>query len=175
MTRLVRPSAVSPHRIDSRPHRPARAYHGRLMIVRLALFATIWLVAGCTSASSSSPSGSPDAATPSTGAAGSLEPASQQPSLAPIASPGKIDLPASVVDPVVADIARLASVPVEAVTVQSAESVTFPDGGLGCPVPGMVYTQVQVDGYKVVAVAGGTTYDYRGTSPGKFRLCSPAK
>jgi len=107
--------------------------------------------------------------------AGSLEPASLQPSAAPTASQGAIDLPASIIDPVVADIARLASVPVGGVTVQSATFVTFPDGGLGCPLPGMAYTQVVVDGYKIVAVAAGTTYDYRGTGPGTFRLCSPQK
>ena len=65
--------------------------------------------------------------------------------------------------------------PVDQVTVQSAEPVTFPDGSLGCPVPGMAYTQHVVDGYKIVALAAGTTYDYRGTAPGKFRLCSPRK
>ena len=84
-------------------------------------------------------------------------------------------LPASIVDPVVADIARRAGVPVDQVAVQSAEAVTFPDGGLGCPVPGMAYPQVQVDGYRIVAVAAGTTYDYRGSAPGTFRLCTPQK
>jgi hypothetical protein len=90
-----------------------------------------------------------------------------------MASPWSVGLSASVVDPVVEAIARLAGVSVDEVTVQSAESMTFPDAGLGCPIPGMVYTQVQVDGYKVVAVAAGTTYDYRGTGRGVFRLCSP--
>ena len=56
-------------------------------------------------------------------------------------------------------------------TVISAEAVTFPDGSLGCPQPGMVYTQALVDGYKIVAEAGGKTYDYRGTGS-TFRLCS---
>jgi hypothetical protein len=151
-------------------------YHRHLMVVRIALFATLWLVAGCSAASTGgSPSGSPDGGASSTGAAGSLEPASIQPSQEPTPSPGPNDLSAAFVDPVVADAARLASVPVEAVTVQSAESMTFPDGGLGCPVPGMLYTQVMTEGYKIVVVAGGTTYDYRGTAPGKFRLCTPLK
>ncbi len=159
----------------------------------VALFATLCILAGCTAAPGGSPAATPGPATPgaagpstgATGAAGpsgpsslqpsSLRPASDQPSLEPGASTGTVNLPASVVDPVVADIARLAGVPVDAVTVLSAEAVTFPDAGLGCPVPGMAYTQVQVDGYKVVAVAAGTTYDYRGTAPGTFRRCTPQK
>ena len=44
-------------------------------------------------------------------------------------------------------------------------------GGLGCPLPGMVYPQVVVDGYQVIVEADGRTYDYRGSGVGKFRLC----
>jgi hypothetical protein len=175
MTRSTRPSVAPSVAAGRGGHARPVGYHRRLMIARITLFATLWLVAGCTSASSGSPGESPEAATPSTGVAGSLQPASLQPSAAPTASQGAVDLPASVVDPVVADIARLASVPVDQVTVQSAAFVTFPDGGLGCPIPGMVYTQVLVDGYKIVAVAAGTTYDYRGTGLGTFRLCTPQK
>ena len=102
-------------------------------------------------------------------------PSSVQPTRIPDpASPGpsgSFDLPASIIDPVVAEAARLSGVPVDQVTVVSAETVTFPDGGLGCPVPGMSYTQVQVEGFKLVVDAGGAQYDFRGTSPDKFRLC----
>ncbi len=118
---------------------------------------TIWLIAGCIQAG---------------GSDGSLGPASQQPSRIPAASPagGTIDLPASITDPVVAEIARDAGVPIDQVAIVSAAAVTFPDGSLGCPEPGMAYTQVLTDGYQIVAEAGGTTYDYRG-SGGTFRRC----
>ena len=69
------------------------------------------------------------------------------------------------IEPVVAEVAKLAGVPADQVTVISAEEVTFPDGSLGCPQPGMAYTQALVDGYKIVAEAGGKTYDFRG--PGR--------
>jgi hypothetical protein len=91
-------------------------------------------------------------------------------SAGPSSSPGAIDLSASVVDPVVAEISRISGVPVAEVKIISAEAVTFPDGSLGCPVPGMAYTQMMTDGYKIVAAAGGTTYDYRGTGS-SFRRC----
>ena len=175
MTRSIRPSVASSLPIHGRPRAKTLGYDGHLMVVRITLFATLWLVAGCTAAASGSPGKSPDAAAPSTDVAGSLEPASLQPSPEPTVSRGPIDLPASVVDPVVADIARVAAVPVDQVTVQSAAFLTFPDAGLGCPVPGMVYTQVQIDGYKIVAVVAGTTYDYRGTGSGKFRRCTPQR
>ena len=84
--------------------------------------------------------------------------------------PSAIDLPASVIDPVVAEIASIAGVPVDQVVVISAESVTFPDGSLGCPVPGMAYTQMIVDGYKIVAKVGDVLYDYRGTGS-TFQRC----
>jgi hypothetical protein len=35
----------------------------------------------------------------------------------------------------------------------------------------MVYTQALVDGYKIVAEAGGKIYDHRGTGS-TFRLCT---
>lgn len=43
----------------------------------------------------------------------------------------------------------------------SAEAITWNNGALGCPKPGMSYTQATVDGMRVVVTADGTTYDYR--------------
>ena len=141
-----------------------------MLVVRIGLIAVLWVVGGCSASGGGSSSGPP----PSKDAP-SLEPASVGPSRVPVAgsagSPGPIDLPASIVDPVVAEVARLANVPVDQVTIRSAEAMTFPDGGLGCPQPGMAYTQVMVDGFKIVAEAAGTTYDFRGTGPGSFRRC----
>ncbi len=124
-------------------------------VLRIALLAVLWITAGCSS---------------SGGASGSMNRGSDQPSQPPGASAGLLHLPTSVVDPVVAEIARDAAVAIDQVVVQSAEPVTFPDGSLGCPLPGMMYTQVQIDGYRIVAVAAGTTYDYRG-SGASFRRC----
>ena len=70
------------------------------------------------------------------------------------------------------EVAGLAGVAIDGVTLVSAEAVTFPDGSLGCPEPGMAYSQVVTDGYKIVLTAGGKTYDYRGTGPGTFRRCT---
>jgi hypothetical protein len=137
---------------------------------RLALVVVASLLAGC------SAPGGPATVAPTTAAAPSAtvqpgEPSIFRPTPDPSQSIGPIVLPAATIEPVVADIARRAGVAPDQVTVLSAESVTFPDGGLGCPVPGMNYIQVLVDGYKIVAQANGITYDYRGTGT-TFRLCS---
>jgi hypothetical protein len=49
--------------------------------------------------------------------------------------------------------------------------VTFSDGSLDCPEPGMSYTQALVDGYQVEIEAGDETLDYRVGAGGSFRLC----
>jgi hypothetical protein len=137
----------------------------------IALLAALLLVAGCTSA------GGPASAAPDR-SLGVSPPASAKPSLQPnpdpnaSMTPAVIDLPASIVDPIVDEIAGLAGIPRTEVVVVVAQAVTFPNGGLGCPKPGFMYTQVQVDGYRIVAKAGGGTYDYRGTGPGVFRRCT---
>lgn len=87
----------------------------------------------------------------------------------------EIQLPASILDPITDEVARDAGVAREAVVVRQAEAVTFPNGGLGCEQPGMLYTQVQVDGYRVVLEAGGVTYDYRGPWNGRARRCLQPK
>ena len=137
-------------------------YHRPDMVVRIALLAAALVVAGCSSAAA--PSQAAPSATPGFSAS-ALAP--ENPSM----SPGTTDLPASVIGPVVADIAKTAGVPVDQVEVISAQAVTFPDGSLGCPQPGLAYTQIVVDGYQIVAKAGGTLYDYRGTGS-TFKRCT---
>lgn len=127
-----------------------------MLVVRITLLATLWVVGACTASRGETGSPRPPSAGPDSAA-----PASVQPS----------GLPGIIVGPVVAEIARSANVPVDQVTIRSAEAVTFPDGSLGCPTPGMVYTQAQVDGYRIVAEAAGTVYDYRGIGPDRFRRC----
>jgi hypothetical protein len=61
------------------------------------------------------------------------------------------------------------------ITVVSAESVVWPDGGLGCPQPDMNYTQVLVDGAKIVLSVDGKLFNYHsGGSRAPF-LCVSTK
>lgn len=52
-----------------------------------------------------------------------------------------------------------------------AEAVRWSDGALGCPEPGTMYQQVQVDGYRVVIRFQEKEYDYRASDRGFFMIC----
>lgn len=52
-----------------------------------------------------------------------------------------------------------------------AESVEWPDGSLGCPEPGQMYTQAIVPGYRVDFEVAGRLYSYRVDQRGNFKLC----
>lgn len=80
------------------------------------------------------------------------------------------EVPSDLLDAILADArSRLSTEAV--ITVIRGEFVTWPDGSLGCPEPGMSYTQALVDGYWVVLDAGGETLDYRASAKGSFKLC----
>jgi hypothetical protein len=69
------------------------------------------------------------------------------------------------------DLAKRLNVGLNDIAVISFEAVVWPDGGLGCPRPGMIYTQVQQDGARILLQVGGTVYQYHsGGSRGPF-LC----
>ncbi|WP_163817247.1 hypothetical protein [Phytoactinopolyspora alkaliphila] len=82
------------------------------------------------------------------------------------------EVPAGILDDVVADAADRAGTAPGDVVVVRAQAVQWPDGSLGCPEPGMMYTQAIVDGYWVELEAEGKTYDYRLNEQGTFRLCT---
>jgi len=80
-------------------------------------------------------------------------------------------IPQAILGPIVNEAAKLANVPPQQLAIVRAEAVVWNDGSLGCPEPGMEYTQALVNGYWVVIEAGGQTYDFRVGRDGNFRLC----
>jgi len=58
------------------------------------------------------------------------------------------------------DLAWRLAISVEQIQLVEVQSVTWPDKGLGCPQPGMVYTQIQVDGLLIRLRAGNRLYEY---------------
>ena len=62
------------------------------------------------------------------------------------------------------DLVDRAGVAREDVLVTVTELVTWPDGSLGCPEPGTMYTQALVEGYRIVLEANGEPYAYHGAS-----------
>lgn len=58
-----------------------------------------------------------------------------------------------------------------ALRVVRAQGVTWSSGALGCPEPGVSYTQALLPGYWVEIDVGGQRMDYRASKAGQFRLC----
>ncbi len=58
------------------------------------------------------------------------------------------------------DLANRLSVSKDQIDLIEVRSVTWPDGSLGCPQPGMMYTQMVVDGLLIRLRARGNIYEY---------------
>ena len=58
-----------------------------------------------------------------------------------------------------------------AITVVSVDEVTWRDGSIGCPEPGMGYTQALVPGIRVVLELDGTRYEYHSGGSRSIFLC----
>lgn len=61
----------------------------------------------------------------------------------------------------------------KAVTVEGVKRVNWPDTGLGCPLPGMVYLQKVTPGFQVTLSAAGTEYAVHMDAAGTAIICSP--
>lgn len=88
------------------------------------------------------------------------------------------DLPAvveSVWPALRADAARRAGVAPEQLRVASVQAVVWPDGALGCPQPGRMYTQALVPGHRVSVAheASGRHWTYHTSERGGWLWCAP--
>lgn len=81
------------------------------------------------------------------------------------------EVPADLMDAILADLSALTGADASAATVVRGEFVVWNDGSLGCPEPGVYYTQATISGYWVVLDHEGTHYDYRARNDGLFRRC----
>lgn len=82
------------------------------------------------------------------------------------------DVPRVVRRAVVADAARRFNVAESAVVLARVEQVTWPDGALGCPESGQMYTQALVSGYRVVAKTSAGEMVYHTDARGNARNCA---
>ena len=97
------------------------------------------------------------------------------PSSPPTAPGAAGAVPKDLVATAVSDAAWRASVARDEVKVVAAERVTWPDGSLGCPQPGMMYTQALVPGYRIVLRAGGKDMHYHVGGKGGPTFCPPER
>ena len=80
--------------------------------------------------------------------------------------------PSGQVAAAIADLAARLGVDESSVTLVSQEEVTWPDGSLGCPQPGMGYAQVLVSGSLIVLQVNGVTYEYHSATGEDPFYCS---
>lgn len=81
-----------------------------------------------------------------------------------------------VVQAVLADAARTTGLAAEDLKVVSVERVTWLDGALGCPEPGLFYTQALVSGFRIRIEAGADLLDYHTDATGGIvLLCPPGR
>lgn len=68
----------------------------------------------------------------------------------------------ALIDTAIADLAQRLSIDRKTIEVISAQSVVWPDRGLGCPQPGMGYVQVLSEGFRIELRAKNQLYAYHG-------------
>lgn len=72
----------------------------------------------------------------------------------------------------IADFAEREGVEVEEVVAAGYADVTWPDGSLGCPQPGVMYTQALVPGHQLILQVGDTTASYHAAEGRPFAYCA---
>jgi hypothetical protein len=81
------------------------------------------------------------------------------------------EVPPELLDAILEDLAGRTGASQEQMVLIRAEAVVWNDGSLGCPQPGMLYTQALVNGYWVELEVDGQTFDYHAARTGYFVLC----
>lgn len=81
------------------------------------------------------------------------------------------EVPAEILEAILAEVAEQTGAQPEQVEFVRAEQAIWNDGSLGCPQPGVVYTQAPVTGYWVVLQFNGETFDFRVNERGIFTRC----
>jgi hypothetical protein len=77
----------------------------------------------------------------------------------------------SVTEAVLADASKRTGLEVAKLEVVESVAVTWPDGSLGCPEPGMNYTMALVPGYRIRIKAGERVLDYHASARGYWVFC----
>jgi hypothetical protein len=70
------------------------------------------------------------------------------------------------------DLAHQLSIPLSAISLLKFKEVVWPDSSLGCPRPGLAYTQVLQPGFLIRLSARGRSYEFHAGARGAPFLCS---
>lgn len=77
-----------------------------------------------------------------------------------------------IMDGMVADLTQRVGGDPSRFTITTMEAVSWSDGSLGCPRPGMMYPQVITEGFRVVFTVDGKEYAYHGNDRGNYFYCA---
>ena len=90
-------------------------------------------------------------------------------------APGVPDPAAQLLQRIKVDLAAQLGIDISQIEVVNSEPVTWPDTSLGCAQPGMLYSQILVDGYRVTLKANAEEFDYHTQGTEEFILCKPTQ
>jgi hypothetical protein len=82
-----------------------------------------------------------------------------------------IPKPRPQVEHAIGDLAERLNIPSEEITLVDVVQVVWRDGSLGCPKPGVMYTQALVEGLRIRLRASGVIYHYHSSKRGQPFLC----
>lgn len=68
-------------------------------------------------------------------------------------------------------LSRKLGIAVEKISLFDVEPVQWPDGSLGCPRSGMIYTQAVTPGFRISLEATGQVFSYHTDSANQVILC----
>jgi hypothetical protein len=77
----------------------------------------------------------------------------------------------SVTEAVLADASKRTGVEITNLEIVESVAVTWPDGSLGCPEPGMNYTMALVPGYRIRIRAYQQVLNYHASARGYWVFC----
>jgi hypothetical protein len=161
---------------NNTPHGRRTSHWLGAVLVTLSL-----LIGGCVPTAQSAPGNQEPAATEiplvtPTPVKSEILPTIRAPKMVPVdpidpGPPVTGEAPIGLLEDIRADLAEKSGAALEAMVVIRDQAVTWSDGSLGCPQPGMMYTQALVPGYWVVLQVGEVEYDYHAAESGYFVLC----
>ena len=73
------------------------------------------------------------------------------------------------------DLAQRLSIPIGKIDLKETRKVVWADGSLGCPKPGMMYTQALIEGYLIRLDVEGRVYEYHTNRNTNIVYCSNPK
>lgn len=106
-------------------------------------------------------------------------PSSDKPALAPTPTEATVTTSpsddtianSSMVQSAIADLRERLNIDPSTIEVLQVEDVTWRDGSIGCPSPGMNYTQALVDGTRILLQVEFVTYSYHSAESGEPFYC----